>query len=178
MMTHRTGGRTAAIGAVLALTGAAAVVSMQSSPASASTLTENYSCSTSGGSESVTFHGSLTATPNPATSGSAVSFVYDITSTNMSSPTTIKSWSATATIAGSGAQSSSFPAKGSGGKISSGNFGNVKLKGSWTPTKSGSDSFKIGNITVKVDLAVLGTQNATCKPTGTVPVAETLSVSG
>jgi len=177
MMHTRFGGKAAAITAVVAIGGACAAVAVQS-PASASSVSETYSCNTSFGTKTVTAQGSLTATPNPAAAGSAVSFDLDITSTDLSAPVTINSWTATADIAGSGAESSAFTVTGSGGSIPSGqDISNLNLTGSWTPSAAGSDSFTVGDVTIKAQVTLLGTQTVTCTPTGTVPVAETLSVS-
>jgi hypothetical protein len=177
MMNTRFGGKAAAITAAVALGGAGIAVAAQS-PASASAVTESYSCSYSLGTESVTAQGSLTATPNPATAGSAVSFDLDITSTNFSAPVTINSWTATADIAGTGAESSAFTVSGSGGSIPSGqDISNLNLTGSWTPSAAGTDSFTVGDVTIDANVSLFGNETVTCAPTGTVPVAETLSVS-
>jgi hypothetical protein len=176
MMNHRIGGLSAAIAAVVVL-GGAGVVAAQG-PASASTISQSYSCDVPiAGTESVTATGSLTATPNPATSGSSVSFALDVTSLSLSAPLAISSWTGTADIAGSGAEASSFTVSGSGGSIPANqDISNLDFTGSWTPTASGTDSFTVGDVTIKADIELLGTQTVTCTPTGTPPVAETLSV--
>jgi hypothetical protein len=177
-MNLRLGGKAAAITAAVALGGAGVHVAAQS-PASASTFSETYSCNVPiAGTETVTANGSLTASPNPAISGSTVNFDLNISSISLTSPVTINSWSATADIAGSGAESSSFTVSGSGGSIPANSaISNLDLTGSWTPSASGPDSFTVGDVTIKANVTLLGTQTVTCTPTGTAPVAETLSVS-
>jgi hypothetical protein len=176
-MNFRIGGKAAAIAAVITLGGAGTIAA--AGPASASQVTATYSCNVPvAGTESVTVDGSLTATPNPATTGSAVSFDLDITSTNLSSPLAISSWTGTADIAGSGAESSSFTVTGSGGSIPAGqDVSDLNLTGSWTPSVAGTDQFVVGDVTLNADVKLLGNVTVTCTPTGTQPVAETLSVN-
>jgi hypothetical protein len=176
MMNHRIGGMSAAVAAVLALGSAGAVAAQV--PASASTISETYSCDVPlAGTETVTANGSLTASPNPATSGSAVSFDLDVTSLSLSSPLAINSWTGTADIAGSGAQTSSFTVSGSGGSIPANqDISNLNFTGSWTPTASGTDDFTVGDVSLVANVELLGNETVTCTPTGTPPVAETLSV--
>ncbi|MGH3167633.1 MAG: hypothetical protein ACRDN0_17305 [Trebonia sp.] len=117
------------------------------------------------------------AAQSPATSGSAVSFDLDVTRLSLSSPLAINSWSGTADIAGSGTESSSFTVSGSGGSIPANqDISNLNFTGSWTPTASGTDNFTVGDVTIKANIELIGTQTVTCTPTGTPPVAETLSV--
>lgn len=175
-MIPRIGSKVAGIATVLALSGAGAIAAQ--APASASTFSATYSCSVPiVGTETATVDGSLTASPNPATAGSAVSFALDVTSISLSSPLAIDSWSATAAIAGSGAESSSFDATGSGGSIPANQaISDVDLTGSWTPSVSGTDTFVIGDITINADVELLGSLTVTCTPSGTQPTAETLTV--
>lgn len=169
-------GSKAAVAAALALGGAAAIATQ--APASASEFTATYSCSIPiVGTQTVTASGALTASPNPATAASPVSFDLSVTSLSLTSPVAINSWNATAGIAGSGAESSSFQVTGSGGSVPAGQeITNANLTGSWTPTASGTDEFEIGNITINADVAGLGSVTASCTPSGTQPVAETLTV--
>lgn len=180
MMNSRFGGKAAVVTAAIALAGAGAGVAVAAqSPASASAFSETYSCNVPlSGTETVTANGSLTASPNPAASGSPVGFDLHIDSISLTSPVAINSWTATADIAGSGAESSSFTVSGSGGSIPANSaISNIDLTGNWTPSASGSDSFTVGDVTIKANVSLLGTQTVTCTPSGTVPVAETLSVS-
>jgi hypothetical protein len=177
-MIPRIGSKVAATAATaLALSGIAAIAVQ--SPAHASTFSATYSCSIPiVGTESVTVDGALTASPNPATAGSAVSFDLSVASLSLTSPLTINSWSATANVAGTGAESSSFQATGSGGTVSAGSpITNANLTGSWTPTASGTDQFEIGSFTITANVVLLGNVTAPCTPTGTQPISETLTVS-
>ena len=175
-MIPRIGSKAAATAAVLVLGGAGATAAQ--APASASELTAAYSCSAPGlGTQSVTATGALTASPNPAAAGSPVSFDLNIASLSLTSPLAISSWSATSDIAGSGAETSAFQVTGSGGAIPAGQqVTNVDLTGSWTPTSPGTDQFVIGDITITANVALFGSVTATCTPSGTQPVAETLTV--
>lgn len=176
-MNFRIGGKAAVIATVFTLGGAGAIAA--AAPASASQVTATYSCAVpTAGTETVTVEGTLTATPNPATAGSAVSFDLDVTSTSLSSPLAINSWSGTADIAGSGAESSSFTVTGSGGSIPANqDISNLNFTGSWTPSAAGTDQFVVGDVTLKADIKLLGNQTVTCTPSGTQPVAETLTVN-
>jgi hypothetical protein len=176
-MIPRIGRRAAATVAALALGGAGAVAAQ--TPASASTFTATYSCNVPGmGTETSTINGSLTASPNPATSGSVVGFALDVTSISASSPVAINSWSATAVIEGSGAETSAFNTTASGGSIPANHpIPNVHMTGSWTPSSSGTDTFVIGDITINMNTASGGNTTVSCTPSGTQPTAETLTVS-
>jgi hypothetical protein len=165
-----------AVLAVLALGGSAAIAVQ--APAGASTFTGTYSCSVPVvGTESATVDATLTASPNPATAGSAVSFALDVSSISLTSPLAINSWSATAAISGSGAESSSFDATGSGGAIAANSpITNVDLTGNWTPTTAGTDTFVVGDITIDANVSLLGNVTVSCTPSGTQSTAETLTV--
>jgi len=137
-MINHIGSRIAATVAALALGGAGAIAAQ--APASASTFTATYSCAVPGaGTETSTIDASLTASPNPATSGSVVSFALDVASISVASPVAINSWTATAVIEGSGAERSAFNATASGGSIPANQpITNVNMTGSWTPSASGT----------------------------------------
>jgi hypothetical protein len=173
-MIPRTGLRIAAT--TLAL-GAGAAISAQV-PASASTFTATYSCGIPNlGTETVTVGSTLTASPNPAAAASPVSFDLSVASLDLMSPVAVNSWSASADIAGSGAESSTFQITGSGGYIPPGQpITNSNLTGRWTPAVSGTDEFKVGTITITVNTDLFGHTSATCTPSGAQPVAETLTV--
>jgi hypothetical protein len=177
-MNFRIGGKAAVIATVFTLGGAGVIATV--APASAQQeITATYSCDVPiVGTESITVEGTLTATPNPATTGSAVSFDLDVTSTSLSSPLAINSWSGTADIAGSGAESSSFTVSGSGGSIPAGqDISDLNFTGSWTPSVAGTDQFVVGDVTLNADVELIGSTTVTCTPTGTQPVAETLTVN-
>jgi hypothetical protein len=176
-MIPRIGGKVAVIAAALALSGAGVIAAQ--APASASQFAATYSCSVPIlGTQSVTVNGALTASPNPAAVGSPVSFDFSIASLSLTSPLAINSWSATADIAGNGAENSAFQVTGSGGAIPANQpISNVDLTGSWTPAVSGTDQFEIGNITINANVSTLGTLTISCTPSGTQPIAETLTIA-
>ncbi|MGH3373869.1 MAG: hypothetical protein ACRDP6_03925 [Actinoallomurus sp.] len=175
-MIPRIGSRAAATVAVLALGGAGAIAAQV--PASASSFTATYSCEVPGaGTETSTIDASLTASPNPATSGSVVGFALDVARISVPSPVAISSWTATATIEGSGAETSAFDATVSGGSIPANQpITDVHMTGSWTPSASGTDSFVIGDITINMNAAALGNVTVSCTPSGAQPTAGTLTV--
>lgn len=168
--------RAATASTVLAL-GGLGTVALQA-PAHASDFTANYTCDIPlSGSQAVTITGSLTASPNPATAGSAVHFTLHISNLSLSSPVAINSWSATASIDASGAETASFDVTGSGGSVPANSPITGDLAGDWTPTTAGTDQFQGGNVTVDADLSLLGHVTIPCTPNDPRPVAETLTVS-
>jgi hypothetical protein len=175
-MIPRIGSRITVTVTALALGGIGVIAAQL--PASASTFTATYSCSVPiVGTETATVNAALTASPNPATAGTPVSFALDVSSISLSSPLAINSWSATAAIGGSGAETSAFDATGSGGSIPANQeITNVDLSGSWTPSVSGTDTFVTGDITINANVTLLGNVTVSCTPSGTQPTAETLTV--
>lgn len=161
---------------VLALGGLGAVA--LEAPAHASDFSAAYTCTLPlSGAQAVTITGSLTASPKPATAGSPVQFKLHIANLSLSSPLAIKSWSATAAIDASGAQTASFQVTGSGGAVPANSPITGDLSGSWTPTASGTDQFQGGNVTVKASVTLLGNVTIPCTPNAPRPVAETLTVN-
>jgi hypothetical protein len=172
---YRLGKRAATAATVLAL-GGFGVVAPQVA-ANASTFSAPYTCNVPiEGNQSVTINGSLTATPNPAAVNTSVSFDLHVTSISISVPVTINSWSATADIDATGAQSASFNVKGSGGSVASGKPITGDLKGNWTPTAKGTDSFQGGNVSITANISLLGNITVPCTPKSPRPVGETLTV--
>jgi hypothetical protein len=174
----RIGTRLAASAAALAFGGAGIIAAQM--PASAATFTQTFSCSVPiVGTETVTADATLTASPNPTAAGSAVSFDLNVASLSLTSPLAINSWSASAEIDGSGAETSAFDATGSGGAIAAGSpVTNADLTGSWTPSVDGTDTFVAGTLTINANVFLLGNVTVSCTPTGTQATAETLTVSG
>lgn len=161
---------------VLALGGLGAVALQ--APAHASDFSAAYTCDIPlSGSQAVTITGSLTASPNPATAGTAAHFALHIANLSLSSPVAINSWTATAGIDGSGAETASFQVTGSGGSVPANQPITGDLAGDWTPTAAGTDQFQGGDVTVQANLAILGTITIPCTPTDPRPVAETLTVN-
>jgi hypothetical protein len=176
-MISRLGTKVAVAAAVVLLGGAGAIAAQL--PANASAFTATYSCTVPiAGTQSVTVNATLTATPNPATAGTAVSFDLNVANLGLTSPLTINSWTATADITGSGAEPSSFQATGSGGTIPANQpVTNLNLTGTWTPTVSGTDQFVVGDFSLTANVTLLGNVTGSCTPSGTQPVAETLTVN-
>src|SRR5262245_30504130 len=95
--------RVATVSAIAAL-GALAL----QAPAHAADFSADYTCNVPvSGSQAVTITGSLTASPNPSTTGTSTHFALHF-STSLTSPFAINSWSATADIDASGAESATF----------------------------------------------------------------------
>lgn len=169
--------RRAVTASALLAVGGLGAVALQS-PAHASAFTADYTCSIPlSGSQTVTITGSLTASPNPTTAGTSTHFALHISNLSLSSPLAINSWSATAGIDVSGAQSTSFQVTGSGGSVPANTPITGDLAGDWTPTATGTDQFQGGNVTVKAKITLLGTVTIPCTPNSPRPVAETLTVN-
>lgn len=148
-----------------------------SAPASASTLSAPYTCTSPIGNKNATVSGTLTATPNPATSGSTVSFQLHVNSLGFTAPVTVNSWTSSATLLVSGAENAQFQVTGSGGSIAANQAISVDLSGTWTPSASGVDEIRGGNVTINANVFLLGNVAISCTPGATQPVAETLTVS-
>lgn len=173
-MIHSIGGRAATAAAPVALGGAAVVAAQV--PAQASVFTAPYTCTVPFvGTQSVVGTGTLTASPNPSTTGTSTHFQLQIA--GLSSPLAITSWNASAGIDGSGAETSSFSVTGSGGSIPANTPITVTLDGNWTPAVTGTDQFQVGNLTVHGRVPIFGTLTISCTPVAPRPVAETLTVS-
>lgn len=171
---NRLGKRATAAATVLAL-GGFGVVATQAT-ANASTFSASYTCSIPlSGNQAVTINGSLTASPNPAPVNSSVSFKLALSSVSISSPVAINSWSATADIDASGAQSASFNVSGTGGAVAAGAPITGTLSGNWTPTKAGTDTFQGGNVNLTANVGFFPI-SVPCTPNAPRPVAETLTV--
>ncbi len=146
-------------------------------PAHASAFSASYTCNIPlSGAQAVTITGSLTASPNPTTTGTSTHFALHISNLSLSAPLAIKSWTATANIDASGAQAATFQVAGSGGSVPANQPITGDLAGNWTPTKAGTDQFQGANVTVKATVTLLGTLTIPCTPNAPRPVAETLTV--
>lgn len=168
--------RVAAASTVVALGGLGALALQ--APAHAADFSAAYTCDIPlSGSQAVTINGSLTASPNPSTAGTSTHFALHISSLSLSSPVAINSWSATADIDASGAETASFQVSGSGGSVPANQPITGDLAGDWTPTAAGTDQFQGGDVTVKANLSVLGNVTIPCTPNDPRPVAETLTVN-
>ena len=175
-MTRSLARRVAAASTVLAL-GGLATAALQA-PARASDFSAAYTCDIPlSGSQTVTITGTLTASPNPSTVGTSTHFALHISNLSLSSPVAINSWSATAALDVTGAQSASFSVSGRGGSVPANQPITGDLAGDWTPTAAGTDQVQGGNVTVKASGSLLGTLTIPSTPNSPRPVAETLTVT-
>jgi hypothetical protein len=165
--------RAATVSAIAAL-GALAL----QAPAHAADFSADYTCDVPvSGSQTVTITGSLTASPSPSTTGTSTHFALHISNLSLTSPFKINSWSATADIDASGAETATFQVSGSGGSVPANQPITGDLAGDWTPTAAGTDQFQGGNVTVKANISLLGNVTIPCTPNDPRPVAETLTVN-
>lgn len=175
-MIRSLGGRLAVGSAALTLGGLGAIVAQ--SPAYAADFSAPYTCTAPVlGTQNATIDGSLTASPNPAAAGTPVGFELHISQISLRAPVAINSWSITATMDVSGAETAQFQVTGSGGRVPANQPITGDLAGSWTPTASGTDEVRGGDVTVKANVVLLGTITIDCTPDEPRPVGETLAVS-
>jgi hypothetical protein len=163
----------AAVAAGLVTLGTAGVVAAQS-PAQASTFTGTYSCTSVLGTSTISGSASLTATPNPATAGSPTHWVLSVS--GISSPVTISSWSGSANVSISGAETAGFSLAGSGGTIPANTPSTVTMAGNWTPSATGSDDATIPSFSV-TGRVLFTSITVNCTAVSPIPVAETLTVT-
>lgn len=168
--------RRAAVGSAAVVLGSVGALVAQL-PAQAADVSAPYTCTSPLGTNSVSIQGSLTATPNPATAGTAVSFQLHVSQLGLTAPLTINSWSGTATLNVSGAESAQFPVSGGGGPIPANQAISGDLSGTWTPTTAGTDQVQGGDVSITADVALVGTVDVSCTPVAPQPVAETLTVN-
>ncbi|HKS98809.1 MAG TPA: hypothetical protein VJT31_04695 [Rugosimonospora sp.] len=168
--------RTTVRRAAAALLGAAGAIALQV-PAHAAAVSAPYTCTDVLGTQSVTIQATLTATPNPAAAGSSVAFALHVSSLGLTSPLTINSWTGSATLVVSGAQSATFQVSGSGGSIAANQTITANMSGTWTPTATGTDQVSGGNVNITANVALLGNVTVACTPVAPAPVGETLTVS-
>jgi hypothetical protein len=165
-----------AIAATAATLGALGMVATQL-PADASDFSASYTCTLPlEGAQNVTISGSVTASPSPSSVNTLTGFVLDF-STDLTAPVDINSWTATADIDVSGAETASFQLTGSGGAVPTGQSISGSMTGSWTPTTAGTDQFQGGNVTIDANVALLGNVTVPCTPNEPRPVGETLVVN-
>jgi hypothetical protein len=147
-------------------------------PAHASDFSASYTCDIPlSGSQDVTITGSLTASPNPSTAGTSTHFALHISSLSLSAPVAINSWTATADIDASGAETATFQVTGGGGSVPANQPITGDLAGDWTPGMAGTDEFQGGDVTVHANVSILGNVTVPCTPNDPRPVAETLTVN-
>lgn len=156
----------------LAVAGLAAVPA----PAHAADVSAPYTCTSPLGTQPVTIAAALTATPEPATAGIAVTFRLVVAQLGLTSPLTINSWTAAVTLDVSGAESAQVPIAGTGGPVRPNQPIGAVLTGTWTPTVPGTDEVRGGDVAVTANLALVGTVRLTCVADQPQPVAATLTV--
>jgi hypothetical protein len=168
--------RRVAIASTAATLGAFGAIATQL-PAHASDFSADYTCTLPlQGAQNVTITGSLTASPNPSTVNTLTGFQL-VFSTNLTAPVNINSWTATADIDASGAETATFQLTGGGGAVPAGQSISGSLAGTWTPTAAGTDQFQGGNVTINANVALLGDITVPCTPNDPRPVGETLTVN-
>jgi hypothetical protein len=145
-------------------------------PASAATVSAPYECTSPLGTQSVTIAASLSATPNPAGAGAPVLFQLHVSDLGLTSPLTVNSWSGAATLEVSGAETARFQVTGSGGPIAPLQPITGDMSGSWTPSASGVDEVRGGDVAITANVALVGDVALTCTPAQPQPVGETLTV--
>jgi hypothetical protein len=175
-MSESLGKHAMAAATVVALGGLSAVAVQ--APAHAADFSAAYTCDVPMlGRKTATINGTLIASPNPATVNRKTHFRLQIPNLSLHSPVTIKSWSATAGIGVSGAETAWFQLTGSGGSVLFRQPITGDLTGDWTPMARGIDRFRGGNVTIRLNVLFLGTHTVSCVPKGPRPVAETLRVN-
>ena len=145
-------------------------------PASAAAVSAPYTCTSPLGTQSVTITGDLVADPDPATAGAPVTFSLDVTDLGLTAPLTIESWSGTATLDVSGAETGQFELTGSGGPIPANEPITGALSGTWTPAVAGTDEVTGGDVAITAQVTLLGAVSLDCTPDEPRPVAATLTV--
>jgi hypothetical protein len=170
-------GRRLAVGSTaLALGGLGAIVAQ--SPALAADFSAGYTCVAPVlGTQTATIDGTLTASPNPAAVGAPVALNLHIAQISLRAPVTINSWSITAVLDASGAETAQSAVTGTGGRVAANQPITGDLAGSWTPTAAGTDVFQGGNVTVNANVFLLGNITIACTPNDPRPVGETVTVS-
>lgn len=157
--------------------GALGAVAVQP-PARADRFSAAYTCSVPlMGSRPMTIAGTLDATPNPTSAGTATRFLLAIASLTLRSPIAINSWSASAAIEVDGAQDASFHLRGAGRGVRAGQPIDGRLAGRWTPAAPGTDRLRGGPVTIKLNVPLFGDVTVPCAPKGDHPLMATLTVA-
>jgi hypothetical protein len=145
-------------------------------PAQAAGFSAAYTCTVPVlGPRGVVLNGWLTS-PGQTAVSTPTGFQLRISSLNLNSPVAIDSWSASAWIDVSGAESASFQLTGSGGFVQARQPISGDLIGNWAPGLQGTDLLSVSSITISANTAVTGNVTVECAPNAPRPVAETLTV--
>ncbi|MCW2947181.1 MAG: hypothetical protein JWR24_3898 [Actinoallomurus sp.] len=175
-MIESLGKRAMAAATMVALGGLGAVAVQ--APARAAGFSVAYTCNVPLlGTKAVTINGTLTASPSRPATNTPTHFQLHISSLGLHSPVTINSWSATAGMDVSGAQTASFQLRGSGGSVPAHQPISGDLAGDWTPRARGTDQLRGGNVTIQGNISFLGNVTAPCVPKDPRPVIGTLTVN-
>lgn len=129
------------------------------------------------GARSVTIDGTLAASPSRPTTGTPTRFRLRISSPSLRAPVAIHSWTATARIDVTGAQTASFQLAGSGGAVPAHQPISAGLTGGWTPKVRGAHQLRGGDVTVTANISRLRNVAAPCTPRHPRPVLATLVVA-
>jgi hypothetical protein len=170
LLSRRTGTGAAAV--ALGVAGLAAAPA----PAYAAEVSAPYTCTTPLGSQAVSIQASLTATPDPATAGGEIAFELNVSQLGLTAPLTVNSWTATAALDVSGAETAQFPVTGTGGPIPANQPIGGVLHGTWAPSVAGTDEVRGGDVAVTANVVLIGDVSLTCTPDEPRPVGATLTV--
>jgi hypothetical protein len=129
------------------------------------------------GARHATVSGTLTASPSPATAGTPTRFRLRVSGLSLRSPVPIGSWSITARIEVTGAQTTSFRMTGSGRSVPAHQPINADLTGVWTPRTRGTHRLRADDVTIRADVPRLGKVTVPCVPRDPRPVLATLVVT-
>ena len=145
-------------------------------PAQAAGFSAAYTCTVPVlGPRGVVLNGWLTS-PGQTAVNRPTGFQLRISSLNLNSPVAIDSWSASAWIDVSGAESASFQLTGSGGFVQARQPISGDLIGNWAPGLQGTDLLSVSSITISANTATAGTITAQCVPNEARQAGETLTV--
>jgi energy-coupling factor transporter ATP-binding protein EcfA2 len=128
------------------------------------------------GTRSVDIDGTLTAAPNRLPADTATRVGLHISRMSLRPPVAVDSWTATADIDVTGAESAAFRVTGAGGPVPAYQSVTGDLSGEWTPKAAGVDRLRIGRVVVRARTSAFGEATASCTPRKPRPVAEFLTV--
>ena len=167
--------RPAGIGAAAIALGVAGLA-VAPATAYADEVSAPYTCTTPLGTQAVSIQASLTATPDPSAAGGEVAFVLNVSQLGLTAPLTVNSWTATATLEVSGAETAQFQVTGTGGPIPANQPIGGVLNGAWTPSVPGTDEVRGGDVAVTANVVLIGNVSLACTPDEPRPVGATLTV--
>jgi hypothetical protein len=161
-----------AVAAAVSAAGLATVAAQ--TPAQAAGFTSTYTCTVPMvGSRTAVLNGWLSS-PEHTDVGSPAGFQLHISSLSVGAPIAIDSWTATASVDVSGAESASFPLTGAGGFVPAGQPLSGDLSGDWAPSVRGPHMLSVSGLTITANTPVTGNVTAQCVANEPRPVAATL----